>query len=38
MARSRMSRPEPIRLSLSEGDYIDIKNELSAGEREDMLG
>ena len=38
MARSRMSRPEPIRLALSDGDYIDVKKALSAGEREDMLG
>jgi hypothetical protein len=29
-------RPEPIRLSLSGGHYIDIKKRLNHGEREDM--
>jgi len=38
MARCRFVQPEVDRLQLSEGDYIDIKRELSAGEHNDLMG
>ena len=38
MARSRFVHGETVRLPLSGGDYIDVKKELSAGEREDLFG
>lgn len=31
-------QPEVVRLSLSHGDYIDVKRELNAGEYWDLLG
>ena len=38
MARCRFVQPEVDRLQLSDGDYVDIKRELSAGEQNDLLG
>lgn len=32
MGRSRFVQPDIVRLNLSDGDYIDIKKELNAGE------
>lgn len=32
MARCRFVQPDVVRLSLSEGDWIDVKKELNAGE------
>jgi hypothetical protein len=38
MARCRFVQPQaPIRLSLSEGDWIEVKRELSTGERRRMF-
>ena len=33
MARCRFVQPDIVRLSLSDGDYIDVKRELNAGEQ-----
>lgn len=33
MARCRFVQPEPVRLPLSDGDWIDVKKELNAGEQ-----
>jgi len=38
MARCRFVQPEVDRLQLSDGDYVDIKRELSAGEQNDLMG
>lgn len=32
MGRCRVVAPEEVRLSLSDGDYVDVKKELNAGE------
>jgi hypothetical protein len=37
MGRSRVVVPEVVRVPLSEGDYIDCKRELNAGEYYDLL-
>lgn len=38
MARCRFVQPQPpIRLSLSEGDWVEVKRELSTGERRRMF-
>jgi hypothetical protein len=37
MGRSRVVNPEVVRVPLSEGDYIDIKRDLNAGEYFDLL-
>jgi len=37
MGRSRVVVPEVVRLALSDGDYIDVKRDLNAGEYFDLL-
>jgi hypothetical protein len=37
MGRSRVVVPEVVRVPLSEGDYIDVKRDLNAGEYFDLL-
>jgi hypothetical protein len=37
MGRSRVVIPEVVRVPLSEGDYIDVKRDLNAGEYFDLL-
>ena len=37
MARCRVVQPETVRLSLSDGDFLDVKKELNAGEYFDLL-
>jgi hypothetical protein len=37
MGRSRVVVPEVVRLALSEGDYLDVKRDLNAGEYLDLL-
>jgi hypothetical protein len=37
MGRSRVVTPEIVRLPLSDGEWIDVKKELNAGEYVDML-
>jgi hypothetical protein len=37
MGRSRVVQPEMVRLPLSDGDFIDVKRELTAGEYYDLL-
>jgi hypothetical protein len=32
----RFTKPETVRLALTDGDYIDVKKRLTHGEREDM--
>jgi hypothetical protein len=36
MARCRFVQPRTVRLPLSDGDWMDVKGELSAGEERDM--
>jgi len=38
MARERFVEPSITRLDLSDGDWIDVKNELNAGERRHAFG
>jgi hypothetical protein len=37
MARCRFVQPDVVRLPLSDGDFIDVKRELSAGEQRRMF-
>jgi hypothetical protein len=37
MGRSRVVQPEVVRLALSDGDFIDVKRDLNAGEYFDLL-
>jgi|SRR5262245_17652303 len=37
MGRNRLVYPEEVRLPLSDGDYIDVKKELNAGEYRKLL-
>jgi hypothetical protein len=37
MGRNRLVYPEEVRLTLSDGDYIDVKKELNAGEYRKLL-
>jgi hypothetical protein len=37
MGRSRVVQPEMVRLPLSDGDFIDVKRELTAGEYYDLV-
>lgn len=37
MGRSRVVAPETVRLPLSDGDFLDVKKELNAGEYVDLL-
>jgi hypothetical protein len=37
MGRCRVVQPEMVRLSLSGGDFVDVKRELNAGEYFDLL-
>lgn len=37
MGRNRFVRPDVVRLSLSDGDWIDVKKELNAGERRQVF-
>lgn len=37
MSRCRIVQPEVVRLSLTDGDYIDIKKTLNAGEYRDLI-
>jgi hypothetical protein len=37
MPRCRVVRPEPTRLQLTDGDFIDVKRRLNAGEYRDSL-
>lgn len=37
MARCRVVTPELVRLPLSDGDYLDVKKELNAGEYTELL-
>jgi hypothetical protein len=37
MGRNRLVYPEEVRLELSDGDYIDVKKELNAGEYRKLL-
>jgi hypothetical protein len=37
MSRNRLVYPEEVRLPLSEGDYIDVKKDLNAGEYRKLL-
>jgi hypothetical protein len=37
MPQCRVVRPEMVRLQLSDGDFIDVKKELNAGEYFDLL-
>jgi hypothetical protein len=38
MGRNRFVQPDIVRLNLSDGDYIDIKKELNAGETRRVFG
>jgi hypothetical protein len=38
MGRNRFVQPDIVRLTLSDGDYIDIKKELNAGETRRVFG
>jgi len=38
MGRNRFVQPDTVRLDLSDGDYIDIKKELNAGENRRVFG
>lgn len=38
MSRCRVVQPEVVRLSLSEGDYLDVQQELNAGQYVELLG
>lgn len=37
MGRSRVVQPDVVRLALTDGDFIDVKRELNAGEYFDLL-
>lgn len=37
MGRDRIVEPESVRLSISDGDYIDVKKRLNHGEHDDYL-
>jgi len=37
MPRCRIVQPEVVRLSISDGDYLDVKKTLNAGEYRDLL-
>jgi len=37
MGRCRVVQPEVVRLPLSDGDYLDVKKELNAGEYFDLI-
>jgi hypothetical protein len=37
MARCRLVRPETVRVELSDGDSLELKRELNAGEYRDMI-
>lgn len=37
MGRSRVVKPEIVRLALSDGDWIDVKRELNAGEYQGFI-
>lgn len=37
MARCRIVQPDGVRLHLSDGDFVDVKKELNAGEYFDLL-
>lgn len=38
MARNRFVRPQTVRLELSDGDWIEVKKELNAGEHRRVFG
>ncbi len=37
MGRCRVVRPDVVRLSISDGDYLDVKKTLNAGEYRDLI-
>lgn len=38
MARNRFVKPKTVRIDLSDGDWIEIKRELNAGEHREIFG